>query len=40
MMKRYEQVKAVMVGTAMLATVPALAQNGLTLYEVVDTGIG
>jgi len=40
MIKRYEQVKAVVVGTAMLATVPALAQNSVTLYGVVDNGIG
>jgi len=40
MMKRYEQVRAVVVGTAMLATVPALAQSSVTLYGVVDNGIG
>ncbi|MBN7129772.1 porin [Burkholderia multivorans] len=39
-MKRYGQVRAAVAGAAMLATMPAFAQNSVTLYGVVDNGIG
>jgi len=39
-MKRYDPVKAVVVGTAMLVSIPALAQSSVTLYGVIDNGIG
>jgi predicted porin len=39
-MKRYEKVKAVVLGTTILGTAPAFAQSAVTLYGVVDNGIG
>jgi predicted porin len=40
MMKRYEPVKAVVAAAALSAAIPAFAQSSVTLYGVVDNGIG
>ncbi|WP_343657920.1 porin, partial [Paraburkholderia caribensis] len=40
MKRRYPEVKAALAGAAMLATLPAFAQSSVTLYGIVDNGIG
>ena len=40
MKRRYPEVKVALAGAAMLATIPAFAQSSVTLYGIVDTGLG
>ncbi|WP_109484149.1 porin, partial [Paraburkholderia sp. C35] len=40
MKRRYPEVKAALAGAAMLATLPAFAQSSVTLYGIIDNGIG
>lgn len=40
MKRRYSELKSALAGAAMLASIPAFAQSSVTLYGIVDNGLG